>query len=150
MTVERTLSIIKPDGVAKNSIGEIYSEIEDHDLRIIATKMIRLTREQAEEFYAEHKGKDFFDGCMDFMCSGPVLIQVLEGENTIALWREIMGPTDPQKAEIWDFSIRATLGTEMPRNVVHGSDSPESAEREIEFFFKPDEIYPRESLTNQS
>lgn len=141
---ERTLAIIKPDGVSENAIGEIYSEIEDHSLQIIAARMIRLTREQAEEFYAEHKGKDFFDGCMDFMCSGPVLVQVLEGEGAIRLWRTIMGPTDPQEADIFDFSIRATLGTVMPRNVVHGSDSPESAEREISFFFQPEEIYPRD------
>lgn len=146
MTVERTLSIIKPDGVAQDFIGEIYTVIEEHSLQIIAAKMLHFSLAEAEEFYAEHKGKVFFDGCINFMCSGPVMVQVLEGENAIEIWREAMGPTNPQEADIWDFSIRASLGTEMPRNVVHGSDSPESAEREIALFFKPNEIYPRKEL----
>ena len=139
MTVERTLSIIKPDGVANDVIGEICSHIEDYALHIVAARMVWLTREKAEAFYAEHKGKDFFDGCMDFMCSGPIMVQVLEGDNAIKTWREIMGPTNPTDAE--QSTIRGIFGSELPRNVVHGSDSSESANREIEFFFKSDEIY---------
>jgi len=144
MSVERTLAIIKPDGVSQNFIGEILTYVEDNGLAIISAKMTRLSRERAEEFYDEHKGKGFFDGCMDFMCSGPVVALVFEGEGAIKKWRTLMGPTNPQEAPIFDPSIRANLGAEMPRNVVHGSDSPESAEREISFFFQPEEIYPRD------
>lgn len=141
MAIERTLSIIKPDAVAKNVIGEIYSRFEKAGLRIVAARMVHLTREQAENFYAVHKERPFFADLVKFMTSGPVMVQVLEGENAIAKNREIMGATDPKKAA--PGTIRADLATSIEQNVVHGSDSPETAAREIAFFFSTTEIYPR-------
>lgn len=141
MTIERTLSIIKPNAVAHNVIGEIYSRFEGAGLRIIAARMTHLTREQAGAFYAEHQGKPFFDGLVDFMTSGPIMVQVLEGENAVALNRELMGATDPKKAAAG--TIRADFATEMSANAVHGSDALTSAAREIDFFFSSDAICPR-------
>lgn len=141
MAVERTLSIIKPDAVAKNVIGEIYSRFEKAGLRIVAAKMVHLTQAQAEGFYAEHKERGFFADLVAFMTSGPVMIQVLEGENAIAKNRELMGATDPKKAE--PGTIRADFAQSIDANAVHGSDSPASAEREIAYFFGDNEICPR-------
>ncbi|RDX36417.1 nucleoside-diphosphate kinase [Kangiella sp. HD9-110m-PIT-SAG07] len=141
MAVERTFSIVKPDAVAKNVIGEIYSRFERADLRIVASKMIHLSREKAEGFYAEHKERPFFGALVDFMTSGPVMVQVLEGENAIKANREIMGATNP--AEALRGTIRADYAVSVDENAAHGSDSPESAEREIGYFFSSDEICPR-------
>jgi nucleoside-diphosphate kinase len=141
MAVEHTLSIIKPDAVAKNVIGKIYSRFEDKGLRIVAAKMLHLTREQTENFYAVHRERPFFKDLVDFMITGPVMVQVLEGENAIALNREIMGATDPKKAA--PGTIRADFAETVDENAVHGSDSPETAAVEIEFFFGKDGVYPR-------
>lgn len=141
MAVERTFSIVKPDAVAKNVIGEIYSRFERAGLRIVASKMIHLSREKAEGFYAEHKERPFFGALVDFMTSGPVMVQVLEGENAIKANREIMGATNP--AEALRGTIRADYAVSVDENAAHGSDSPESAEREINYFFSADEICPR-------
>lgn len=141
MAVERTLSIIKPDAVAKNVIGKIISRFEDAGLRIVAAKMLHLTQEQAEGFYAEHKERPFFADLVAFMTSGPVVVQVLEGENAIALNRELMGATNPKEAA--KGTIRADFAESIDANAVHGSDSPASAEREIAYFFKDSEICPR-------
>ncbi|GAA0198988.1 nucleoside-diphosphate kinase [Kangiella japonica] len=141
MAVERTFSIVKPDAVAKNVIGEIYSRFERAGLRIVASKMIHLSREKAEGFYAEHKERPFFGALVDFMTSGPVMVQVLEGENAIKANREIMGATNP--AEALRGTIRADYAVSVDENAAHGSDSPESAEREINYFFSSDEICPR-------
>jgi nucleoside-diphosphate kinase len=141
MAVERTLSIIKPDAVAKNVIGAIYSRFENAGLKIIAAKMMHLTREQAEGFYAVHKERPFFGELVSFMISGPVMIQVLEGEDAVAKNRELMGATDPKKAE--PGTIRADFADSIDANAVHGSDSLENAKIEIDFFFKPEEICPR-------
>jgi len=141
MAVERTFSIVKPDAVAKNVIGEIYSRFERAGLRIVASKMIHLSREKAEGFYAEHKERPFFGALVDFMTSGPVMVQVLEGENAIKANREIMGATNP--AEALRGTIRADYAVSVDENAAHGSDSPESAEREIAYFFSADEICPR-------
>ncbi|WED21346.1 nucleoside-diphosphate kinase [Vibrio sp. JC009] len=141
MTVERTFSIIKPDAVKRNLIGEIYHRIENAGMQIIAAKMINMTDEQASGFYAEHKEKPFFGELKAFMTSGPVMVQVLEGENAIERYRELMGSTDPEKATCG--SIRADYALSMRYNSVHGSDSPVSAAREIEFFFPEAEICPR-------
>lgn len=141
MAIERTLSIIKPDAVAKNVIGEIYSRFEKAGLRIVAARMVHLTREQAENFYAVHKERPFFADLVKFMTSGPVMVQVLEGENAIAKNREIMGATDPKKAA--PGTIRADFAQTVDENAVHGSDGPETAKAEIAFFFKPEEICPR-------
>ncbi|MDM7322262.1 MAG: nucleoside-diphosphate kinase [Gammaproteobacteria bacterium] len=141
MAVERTLSIIKPDAVAKNLIGAIYSRFENAGLKIVAAKMMRLTREQAEGFYAVHKDRPFFGDLVSFMTSGPVMIQVLEGENAVAKNRDLMGATDPKKAE--PGTIRADFADSIDANAVHGSDSLENAKIEIDFFFKPEEICPR-------
>lgn len=141
MAVERTLSIIKPDAVAKNVIGEIYSRFEKAGLRIVASKMLRLTDETAGGFYAEHKERPFFPDLIGFMTSGPVMVQVLEGENAIAKNRELMGATNPADAEAG--TIRADFAKSIDANAVHGSDSPASAEREIAYFFKADEICAR-------
>lgn len=140
MAVERTLSIIKPDAVAKNVIGEIYSRFEKAGLQIIAAKMTRLSREQAEGFYAVHKERPFFGDLVKFMTSGPVMIQVLEGENAIALNRELMGATNPKEAEAG--TIRADFADSIDANAVHGSDAPETAATEIAYFFG-DELYSR-------
>ncbi len=133
MAIERTFSIIKPDAVAKNVIGKIYSRFEDAGLRIVAAKMLHLTREQAGEFYAVHKERPFYNDLVDFMTSGPVMVQVLEGENAIAKNREVMGATNPQEAA--PGTIRADFAETVDENAVHGSDAPETAKVEIEFFF---------------
>ncbi len=140
MAVERTLSIIKPDAVAKNVIGEIYSRFEKAGLQIIAAKMTQLSREQAEGFYAVHKERPFFHDLVEFMTSGPVMIQVLEGENAIALNRQLMGATNPKEAEAG--TIRADFADSIDANAVHGSDAPETAATEIAYFFG-DELYSR-------
>ena len=133
MALERTFSIIKPDAVAKNLIGRIYSRFEENGLKIVAAKMLHLSREQAEGFYAVHKERPFFGELCDFMTSGPVMVQVLEGENAIAKNREIMGATNPQEAA--PGTIRADFAQTVDENAVHGSDAPETAAVEIEFFF---------------
>jgi len=139
MTIERTLSIIKPDAVAKNVIGEIISRFEKGDLRVAAAKMIQLTKTQAEEFYAVHKARPFFAGLVSFISSGPVLVQVLEGENAIAKNREIMGATNPKDAA--PGTVRADFAESIDHNAVHGSDAPDTAKQEIAFFFAPNEIH---------
>ena len=141
MPVERTLSIVKPDAVEKNVIGQIYARFERGGLRVAGAKMLLLSRERAAEFYQEHVGKPFFEDLMTFMTSGPILVQVLEGENAVARNRELMGATDPQKAE--QGTIRADFAKSVDANAVHGSDSPTSAEREIDFYFSSDEIFCR-------
>ena len=141
MAVERTLSIIKPDAVAKNVIGQIYTRFEQAGLRIVAAKMLRLSREQAEGFYAEHKGRPFFPALIDFMTSGPVTVQVLEGENAVLKNRELMGATNPQNAE--PGTIRADFADSIDANAVHGSDATTSAVREIAYFFAASEICER-------
>ena len=141
MVVERTLSIIKPDAVAKDVIGQIYSRFEQAGLRIVAAKMMHLTREQAQGFYDVHKGRPFFNDLVEFMISGPVMVQVLEGENAIALNRDLMGATNPQQAA--PNTIRADFAKSIDENAVHGSDSPETAKVEISFFFDASELCPR-------
>ncbi len=141
MAVERTLSIVKPDGVAKNLIGEVYRRFEGAGLRIVAARMMHLTRAQAEGFYAVHRERPFFKDLCAYMTSGPVAVQVLEGENAVARHREIMGATDPKKAA--PGTIRADLAASIEENVVHGSDSAENAAREIAFFFAESAICPR-------
>lgn len=141
MAIERTLSIIKPDAVAKNIIGKIYSRFETNGLKIVAAKMRHLSRAEAEGFYAVHRGKPFFNDLVEFMTSGPVMIQVLEGENAIAKNRELMGATDPKKAA--PGTIRADFAESIDANAVHGSDSPETAAVEIAYFFPTSEIYSR-------
>jgi len=141
MAVERTISIIKPDAVAKNVIGEIYSRFEKAGLKIIAAKMAQLSREQAEGFYAVHKERPFFNDLVSFMVSGAVMIQVLEGENAIAKNRDLMGATNPAQAA--PGTIRADFAVSIDENAVHGSDSPETAAWEIAYFFKDNEICPR-------
>ena len=143
MTIERTLSIIKPDAVAKNVIGEIIARFEQAGLKIVAAKMLHLSKEQAEGFYAEHKGRPFFESLVDFMTSGPVVVQVLEGEGAILQNRTLMGATNPQEAEAG--TIRADFAQSIDANAVHGSDSPASAEREVAYFFEADEICPRQA-----
>jgi nucleoside-diphosphate kinase len=141
MAVERTLSIIKPDAVAKNVIGQIYGRFEQAGLQIIAAKMVRLSREQAEGFYAEHKGRPFFPALVDFMTSGPVVVQVLEGEGAVARNRELMGATNPSDAAAG--TIRADFAESIDANAVHGSDSTTSAAREVAYFFAASELCPR-------
>ena len=141
MALERTFSIIKPDAVERNLIGEIYNRIEKAGLQIIAAKMVRLTEEQASGFYAEHEGKPFFPSLKEFMTSGPIMVQVLEGESAISRYRELMGKTNPEEAACG--TIRADYALNIRLNSVHGSDSSESAAREIEFFFPAAEICPR-------
>ena len=133
MAVERTLSIVKPDAVAKNVIGKIYSRFEDAGLKIVAARMVQLSRPEAEGFYAVHKERPFFNDLVEFMISGPVMVQVLEGENAIAKNRELMGATDPKKAE--KGTIRADFADSIDANAVHGSDAPETAAVEIAYFF---------------
>ena len=140
MAIERTFSIIKPDAVAKNVIGKIYSRFEDAGLRIVASRMLHLTREQAGEFYAVHKERPFYNDLVDFMTSGPVMVQVLEGENAIARNREVMGATNPKEAAAG--TIRADFAQTVDENAVHGSDAPETAAVEIAFFF-PDGVCER-------
>ncbi len=141
MAVERTLSIVKPDGVEKNLIGEVYRRFEQAGLRIVAARMMHLTRAEAEGFYAVHRERPFFNDLCTYMTSGPVVVQVLEGDNAVARNREIMGATDPKKAA--PGTIRADLASSIEENVVHGSDSAENAAREIAYFFAGTEICPR-------
>lgn len=140
MALEHTLSIIKPDAVARNIIGKIYSSFGNRGLQIVAAKMVRLTRDQAETFYAVHHGRPFYEDLIAYMTSGPVMVQVLEGESAIALHREIMGATDPKKAA--SGTIRAEFAESVTRNAVHGSDAPETAAAEIAFFFGQFDLCP--------
>jgi nucleoside-diphosphate kinase len=141
MANERTLSIIKPDAVAKNVIGEIYTRFEKAGLTIVAAKMMHLTQQQAEGFYAEHKERPFFNDLVAFMTSGPVVVQALEGEGAILKNRDLMGATNPKEADAG--TIRADFASSIDANAVHGSDSAASAEREIAYFFNDNEICPR-------
>jgi nucleoside-diphosphate kinase len=141
MAVERTLSIIKPDAVAKNAIGKIVARFEGAGLKIVAARMMHLSRREAEGFYAVHRERPFFRDLVGFMTSGPVLVQVLEGENAIALNRELMGATDPKQAA--RGTIRADFAESIDANAVHGSDAPETARQEVAFFFAASEIHSR-------
>lgn len=141
MAVERTLSIIKPDAVAMNVIGEIYRRFEAAGLKVVAAKMVHLSEQQASDFYAVHKERPFFRELVRFMTSGPVMVQVLEGEGAIAKNREVMGATNPQEAA--PGTIRADFADDVSENAVHGSDGPETAGTEIAFFFRPEDICPR-------
>jgi nucleoside-diphosphate kinase len=141
MAVERTLSIIKPDAVAKNVIGKIYSRFETNGLKIIAARMVHLSRQDAEGFYAVHKARPFFKDLVEFMISGPVMVQVLEGEGAIAKNRDLMGATDPKKAEAG--TIRADFADSIDANAVHGSDAAETAAVEIAYFFPALNVYSR-------
>lgn len=141
MASERTLSIIKPDAVAKNVIGEIYRRFESGGLHIVAAKMLQLRREQAEDFYAVHRERPFFRDLVQFMTSGPVLVQVLEGEQAVARHRQLMGATNPKDAA--PGTIRADFADTVDENAVHGSDGPDTAKAEIAFFFREDEICAR-------
>jgi nucleoside-diphosphate kinase len=141
MPIERTLSIVKPDGVGRNLIGEVYRRFEQVGLRVIAARMMRLSLAEAEGFYAVHRERPFFKDLVKFMTSGPVMVQVLEGENAIAKNREVMGATDPKKAD--KGTIRADLATSIDENIVHGSDAPETAAREISYFFREIEVCAR-------
>ena len=141
MAIERTLSIIKPDAVAKNVIGQIYSRFEAAGLTIVASSMMQLSESKAGGFYAEHKGRPFYNDLVRFMTSGPVVVQVLEGEGAIAKNRELMGATNPQEAA--EGTIRADFAETIDANAVHGSDSPESAAREIAYFFAASDICER-------
>lgn len=138
MALERTFSIIKPDATRRNIVGKVVAKLEEGGLRVVAQKRIHMTREQAEGFYAVHKERPFFGELVDFMMSGPVVVQVLEGENAIARNREIMGATNP--AEAAPGTIRAEFAESIGENTVHGSDGPDTAAQEIEFFFSKDEI----------
>lgn len=141
MALERTLSIIKPDAVGKNRIGEIQARFERAGLRIVALRMLHLSRDQAAGFYAEHEGRPFFEDLLTFMTSGPVVVQVLEGDDAIAANRDLMGATDPKKAD--PGTIRADFASSIDANAVHGSDSPASAAREINYFFSELDIHSR-------
>lgn len=141
MAIEQTFSIIKPDAVAKNIIGEIYSRFEKGGLRIVAAKMLHLTREQAEGFYAVHSERPFYKDLVEFMTSGPVMVQVLEGENAILKNRELMGATNP--ADAAPGTIRADFAKTVDENAVHGSDAPETAAQEIAYFFAEEDLCPR-------
>jgi len=141
MSIERTLSIVKPDGVGRNLIGEVYRRFELVGLKVIAARMMRLSQDEAEGFYAVHRERPFFKDLVRFMTSGPVIVQVLEGENAIAKNREVMGATDPKKAA--KGTIRADLATSIDENIVHGSDAPDTASREIGYFFREIELCPR-------
>lgn len=141
MAVERTLSIIKPDAVGKSVIGEIYAKFEQAGLKIVAARMMHLSKEKAEGFYAVHKERPFFNDLVEFMTSGPVIVQALEGENAIAVHRDVMGATNP--AEASEGTIRATFATSIDENACHGSDAPETAKVEIDYFFSADDICKR-------
>jgi nucleoside-diphosphate kinase len=141
MPIERTLSIVKPDGVGRNLIGEIINRFEKVGLRVVAARMLQLSQREAEGFYAVHRERPFFKDLVKFMTSGPVLVQVLEGEAAVAKNREVMGATDPKKAAAG--TIRADLAHSIDENVVHGSDAPETAAREIAYFFREIELCPR-------
>jgi nucleoside-diphosphate kinase len=141
MAIERTLSIVKPDGVQKNLIGEVYRRFEQAGLKIVAARMLRLSESQAQGFYAVHRERPFYRDLVRYMTSGPVMVQVLEGDNAIERNREIMGATDPKKAA--KGTIRADLAASIEENVVHGSDGPDTARQEIAFFFSQSDICPR-------
>ncbi len=141
MALERTLSIVKPDGVQKNLIGEVYRRFEGAGLRIIAARMLQLTQAQAEGFYAVHRERPFFKDLVKYMSSGPVIVQVLEGENAVAKHRALMGATDPKKAD--KGTIRADLAASIEENVVHGSDSADNAKTEIAYFFAATDLWAR-------
>ena len=141
MSIERTLSIVKPDGVGRNLIGEVYRRFEQVGLKVIAARMMQLSLAEAEGFYAVHRERPFFKDLVRFMTSGPVIAQVLEGENAIAKNREVMGATDPKKAA--KGTIRADLATSIDENIVHGSDAADTASREIGYFFREIELCPR-------
>ncbi len=141
MALERTLSIVKPDGVSRNLIGEVYRRLEHAGLTIVAAQMRQLSQREAEGFYAVHRERPFFRDLVRYMISGPVLVQVLEGDNAIARHREVMGATDPKKAATG--TIRADLALSIEQNVVHGSDSPQAAAFEIGYFFAATQIFPR-------
>lgn len=141
MAVQRTLSIIKPDAVARNLIGEIIARFEKNGLRVVAARMLRLSREQAGGFYAEHEGKPFYGDLVAYMTSGPVVVQVLEGDDAVAKNRKLMGATNPKNAE--PGTIRADFAESVEANAVHGSDSEASAQREIAYFFEPGDLCPR-------
>jgi nucleoside-diphosphate kinase len=141
MAVERTLSIVKPDGVGRNLIGEVYRRFELAGLRIVAARMMQLSQAEAEGFYGVHRERPFFKDLVKFMISGPVIVQVLEGEGAIAKNREVMGATDPKKAD--KGTIRADLATSIDENIVHGSDAPDTAAREIAYFFRESELCAR-------
>jgi nucleoside-diphosphate kinase len=140
MAVEQTLSIVKPDATRRNVVGQVVAKLEQSGLRIVAMKRLRLTRAQAEKFYEVHNERSFFSDLCEFMTSGPVVVQVLQGENAIALNREVMGATNPANAD--DGTIRKEFGESVEANTVHGSDSPETAAQEIAFFFSETEIHP--------
>ncbi len=139
MSIERTLSMIKPDAIDKNVIGKIYQRFEDAQLKIVAARMVRLSRAEAEQFYAVHKERPFYNDLVDFMTSGAVMVQVLEGEGAISKNREVMGATNPAEAN--RGTIRADFASNVEQNAVHGSDASETAKQEIEFFFNADQIY---------
>ena len=141
MAIERTFSIIKPDAVGKNVTGEIVSRFEKNGLQVIASKMLHLSKEQAQGFYAVHKERPFYNDLVEFMISGPVVVQVLEGENAISKNRELMGATNPAEAD--PGTIRADFASTVDENAVHGSDAPETAAEEIRYFFSDDELFPR-------
>jgi nucleoside-diphosphate kinase len=141
MAIERTLSIVKPDGVGKNLIGEVYRRFEQAGLRVVAARMLQLGQAQAEGFYAVHRERPFYRDLVRYMTSGPVMVQVLEGENAIERNRELMGATDPKKAA--KGTIRADFATSIEENVVHGSDGPDTARQEIAFFFSQSDLCPR-------
>jgi nucleoside-diphosphate kinase len=141
MALERTLSIVKPDGVQKNLIGEVYRRFEGAGLKIVAARMLQLSQAQAEGFYAVHRERPFFKDLVKYMSSGPVIVQVLEGENAVAKHRELMGATDPKKAD--KGTIRADLAASIEENVVHGSDSAENAKTEIAYFFASTDLWAR-------
>jgi nucleoside-diphosphate kinase len=141
MPVERTLSIVKPDGVGRNLIGDVYRRLEQAGLRVVAARMMQLSQADAQGFYAVHRERPFFKDLVRFMTSGPVMVQVLEGESAIAKNREVMGATDPKKAA--KGTIRADLATSIDENIVHGSDAPDTAAREIGYFFREIELCPR-------
>jgi nucleoside-diphosphate kinase len=141
MPIERTLSIVKPDGVRRNLIGDVYRRLEQAGLRVVAARMMQLSQSEAEGFYAVHRERPFFKDLVRFMTSGPVMVQVLEGEGAIAKNREVMGATDPKKAA--KGTIRADLASSIDENIVHGSDAPDTAAREISYFFREIELCPR-------
>jgi len=141
MAIERTFSIIKPDAVGKNVTGEIVSRFEKNGLQVIASKMLHLSKQQAQGFYAVHKERPFYNDLVEFMISGPVVVQVLEGENAISKNRELMGATNPAEAD--PGTIRADFASTVDENAVHGSDAPETAAEEIRYFFSDDELCPR-------
>jgi nucleoside-diphosphate kinase len=141
MSIERTLSIVKPDGVGRNLIGEVYRRFEQVGLKVVAARMMQLSQAEAEGFYAVHRERPFFKDLVRFMTSGPVMVQVLEGEGAIAKNREVMGATDPKKAA--KGTIRADLATSIDENIVHGSDAADTAAKEINYFFREIELCPR-------